>query len=208
VDGLVVDVIHEILAGQRCGEECHGNAQKDVRDIRKRFQSVPRGCPLRDHRCAAASGAVGQVEAVDRKIRAREKCPDGRAQQQRPGDAVDHQEYVECLFAEDVARFAAVFVGHGLDDEHQQDRHPYIERAAERRGVEERERGEECAAEGHERRESEFPFAAQRVDQHVTFLFGLADVVEQPLSALHEEQEDQQRPQQGDDQPPIVLQEC
>ena len=23
VDGLVVDVIHEILAGQRCGEECH-----------------------------------------------------------------------------------------------------------------------------------------------------------------------------------------
>jgi len=36
-DGLVIDVIHEILAGQRCGEECHGNAQKDVRDIRKCF---------------------------------------------------------------------------------------------------------------------------------------------------------------------------
>ena len=187
------------------GQQRHRQAQQHVAPLGDGLQPVPRRRPLRDHRRAAL---VGQVEAVDRKVRAREKCSDGRAQQQRAGDAVDHQEYVECLFAEDVARFAAVFVGHGLDDENQQDRHPYIERTAERRGVEQRERGEECAAEGYERREGEFPFAAQRVDQHVTFLFGLADVVEQPLPTLYEEQEYEQCPQQGDNQPPIVLQEC
>ncbi len=46
--------------------------------------TVPRRGPLRDDRCAAAAGAVGQVEAVHREVCTREECPDGRAQQQGP----------------------------------------------------------------------------------------------------------------------------
>ena len=48
-------------------------------------------------------------------------------------------------------------------------------------------------------------FPAERVDDHVTFLFGLADRVEQPLPSLDEEQENQQCAQQADQEPPIVL---
>ena len=169
---------------------------------------MPRRGPLRDDRCAAAACAVGQVEAVHREVCTREERPDGCAQQQGTCDAVDRQEDIERLFAENVACLAAELVGDGLYDETQQNGHPHIVGAAERGGVEERERGEERAAERHERREGELPFAAQRIDQHVAFLLGPAEAVKQSLSALHEEQEDQQRSQQGDDQPPIMLQEC
>lgn len=108
---------------------------------------------------------------------------------------------------EHVGRFAAVLVGDGLHHEDQQDGRPDVEGAAERRRVEEREGGEEGAAEGDERREGELPFAAEDISDPIALDLGAAHDVEQPLAALHEKQEDQQRTQQGDDEPPVVLQQ-
>ena len=171
--------------------------------VAQRFEPVPGRGPLRDDGVAAR---IGHVEAVDREVGTGEEGADGRPEQEGACDAVDDQERLEGPLAEDVARLAAVLVGYGLDDEDEQDGHPDIGRSAERRGVEEREGGEEGAAEGDERREGELPFAAEGVDQQRALLFGAPEPVEQRLAPLYEEQEDEQGSQQGDDEPPVVLQ--
>ena len=151
------------------------------------------------------SVVIAQIHAVDRKIGAGKKRPYGSAEQECARYAVDDQECVVALFPEEIIRFPPKFVCDRLNNEYEQDQHPYVECTAETGAVKKRERGEKSTAERDQRGEREFPFPAERVDDHVTFLFGLADRVEQPLPSLDEEQENQQCAQQADQEPPIVL---
>lgn len=204
-DLCVVDVVHEVVERQHPREEQHGQSQRHIAVVEHRFESVPGSRPLRDRGVAAQ---VGHVEPIDGEIRTREECADSGAQEDRSEKSVDLQEPVESLFSEYVIGFAPVFVRNGLQDEDQQNQHPDVKRSAETGRVEKRERGEKRAAESYQRSEREFPFAAQRIDDQVAFVFRTSDGVEQALAALHEEQEDQQSSQQGDQEPPVVLQQC
>ena len=201
-NALLVDVVHEVEQAEYARKEQNGQSQQNVARVGQRVESVPGSGPLRD---GVESVRAREVGPVDRELRAEEQRAYGRSEQESPRYAVDDQKGVERLFAQKVRRLASVLVRDGLNDEYEQDQHPDVEGPAEARAVKERERREEGSAERDERREGEFPLAAQRVDEHVALLLRAADVVEQRLTALHEHQEDQQGPQKRNDQPPIVL---
>ena len=203
-DRFVVDVVSEELAGQDHREQHDREPQPPVAGICGRLQSVPGGRPLRDYR-RTPSGRVGQVETVHRELRPREERPDGHTQQQRPEEAVDEQEGVVGALPEDIRGLSAVFVGHCLHDETEQNGHPDVDRAAERRGVEQRERGEERPAERHERSKRKLPLPPRRVDYHLTLLFRLAQTEYQRIATLHEQQENKYSAQQGYYKPPVLL---
>ena len=80
--------------------------------------------------------------------------------------------------------------------------------AAERGRINERERGEESPAESNQSRKSEFPFPAERSDDPSPFLFRSSDNVQETLAALYEKQKNERRPQQRNNQPPVVLKQC
>ena len=200
----LVDVVHEVEQAEYARKEQNGQSQQNVARVGQRVESVPWSSPLRD---GVESVRAREVGPVDRELRAEEQRAYGRSEQESPRYAVDDQKGVERLFAQKVRRLASVLVRDGLNDEYEQDQHPDVEGPAEARAVKERERREEGSAERDERREREFPFPSQRVDDQVAFRFGASDRVEHRLSALYEQQEDQQRPEQRDDEPPVVLQE-
>ena len=167
------------------------------------WSPVPGSGPLRDGVESVRAREVGPVRPS--KPRAEEQRAYGRSEQESPRYAVDDQKGVERLFAQKVRRLASVLVRDGLNDECEQDQHPDVEGPAEARAVKERERRQEGSAERDERRERERPFPSQRVDDQVAFRFGASDRVEHRLSALYEQQEDQQRPEQRDDEPPVAV---
>ena len=201
-DLRVVDRVQEIFEPEHARKEEHGQAERDVAVVGQRFEPPPRRGPLRDGRVAAD---VGHVHPIDREVGPGEQRAHGHAEQQRPRHAVDDEERVVGPLAEKVIGLAPELVGHSLDHENEQNGHPDVERTPEARAVKERERGEERAAERNERREGELPLAPERVDDHRALLVGASDRVKQPLSALDEEQEDEQRAEQRNDQPPVVL---
>ena len=108
--------------------------------------------------------------------------------------------------SQQVAGLGTEFVRDGLEDEKQQDDHPYPIRPAETGGVKQGKGGKERSAEYHQGGEGQFPFVPQGIDDHRAFQVGLPGLVDQGLSPLDEHQGDQQSGQQGDDHPPVLLQ--
>ncbi len=201
-DRLVVDRIHEIVQREQTRQKQHGQTQRPVAPVGQSFQTVPRRGPARYGSIAAS---IGYVEAVDRKVGTREQRRHGNAQKQGASYAVDLQEGFVGPLAQQIRRLAAELVGYGLYDEYEQNGEPHVACAAEAGRVEQRERREECAAECHQRRECRLPLAAEHVDDHRALALVASYRIQKPLTALHEEQEHEQRPQKRYHEPPVVL---
>lgn len=203
VDFFIIYIINEIEQTQHACQAENSNAEEEVPDVRDGLQPVPWRRPLGNdgHR------EVGQVLFVDHKLCPGEKRGHRCAEQQRAGDPINNQEYLIGTLAQQIPLLRLVFVRDGLQDEAKQDQHPNPIRPAEARGIEQGEGGKEGTAEGDERREGELPLAPSRIEEHLLLHFGLPDLEEKRLPALHEEQEDQQSAQQRYYRPPILLQE-
>ena len=97
------------------------------------------------------------------------------------------------------------FIRYRLEYKGNQKKDPYPVGAAEAGAIKEREGGEESAAEGNQRGEGKFPFAAGGVQDHAFLLVGQGPVPQMQVGALDKHQGHQQTAQQGNQTPPIVL---
>ena len=102
-----------------------------VRDIRSRTRKQPqvraRGRPGGDHR----HRDIGQLSFVDDKLGSAKKRTDSRTQQDRTQDAVQQQEYLIRLFAQEIPLLRLVFIRYGLQNEASQYQHPHPVGSAE-----------------------------------------------------------------------------
>ena len=104
------------------------------------------------------------------EVAALEEGGNGTAQQQRPQQAVEHQEELERRRAQQVAQLVLELIAHRLKHKREQDNHPQPVSPAEARTIEQRERGKECTAERHKCGERQFPLPACGVHyQSTTF---------------------------------------
>ncbi len=194
----------EVVAGQQPREEDEGQAERRIAVVGQRLQAVPGRCPPGDEEVAVRSG---HAEAVHHEGRSGEERAERRAQQKGRARAADRQHGVVGPASVEAALPAAESERRGLHHEEEEERQPHVACAAETDGVEEWKRREEGAAEDDERREGQLPFVVQRREECRALRLGACELRQQPLAALHEEQEDQHRPQQRDQKPPVVLQE-
>ena len=202
VDFFIIYIINVIEQTQHACQAENGNTEEEIPDVRDSLQPVPRRRPLGDDR----HREVREMLFIDHKLRPGEERGHRRTEQQRAGDPINNKEYLIGTLTQQISLLRLVFVRDGLQDEAKQDQRPYPIGAPETRGVEKREGGEERAAEGHEGGEGQFPFAARRVEEHFPLPLVAAEGEDQRLPALHEKEEHQERAQQGDDKPPVVLQ--
>ena len=196
-------VIEEVEAGKGAREEEHREPEADIPRVRHGLQPMPRGCPGRDDR----GGGIRDGRLVHRELRTMEEGAHRRADEHRREHAVSKQEPAVGRGPEQVAALELELVGNGLQHKAEQQQHPHPVGTAEAGGVEERESREEGPAEDDERGERELPLAPRGQQEHAALLLCFAELPQEGLSALHEHEENEQGPQQGDEEPPVLLQE-
>ena len=91
------------------------------------LKPVPGGRPGGDHR----HRDIGQLSFVDDKLGSAKKRTDSRTQQDRAQDAVQQQEYLIRLFAQEIPLLRLVFIRYGLQNEASQYQHPHPVGSAE-----------------------------------------------------------------------------
>ena len=106
------------------------------------------------------------ISFLDDEVRALEEGGYGTAEEQRADDAVEREEELERLRAEEVAYLVLELIADGLQHEGEEDNHPQPVGTAEAGGIEQGEGGEEGSAEGDERGEGELNLLQHDVDLH------------------------------------------
>jgi len=200
-ESFVVDVVEQVEAAEHTSQEEHDETEHQVPRIGHGFESVPGGGPAAD----GGGELVGHHVFVHHKVGAVEEGADGRAEEKWAEHAVQDEEPTIGVLAQEVAELALELIAHGLQHKAEENEHPHPVCAAEAGAVEQGEGGEESAAEGDEGGEGEFPFTAGAVDDECTFVFGAAEVENLRVGALHKHQEDDERAEETDEQPPVLL---
>ena len=200
-DGGMVHVVDDVERSEHARQEQHRHSETEVPGIEQGVETRrPIGPPTDDGR-----GELREVRLRHDEVAAVEERGHGTAQQRWSHNTVEHEEAAEGAGAQQVALLQLELIAHGLQHKREQDDHPQPVGTAEAGAVEQRERGEESAAEGDERGERDLPLAARRLEHQALLILRLSQAEHQRVGALHEEQEHEQRPEQRHDEPPILL---
>ena len=200
-EAFVVDVVEHVEATEDARQEKHHQTEHQVPRIGHGFESVPAGGPAADGRRKLFAHHV----FVHHEVGAVEEGADGCAEEQGAEHAVQDEKPAIGVLAQEVAEFALELIADGLEHEAEEDEHPHPVGTAEAGAVEEGEGGKEGTAEGDEGGEGEFPLAAGAVDDECAFAFGAAEGENLCVGALHEHEEDDERAEETDEQPPVLL---
>ena len=209
VEGCIVHLLVDIQAAEDAGQEDDGKTEDDVPQVEQGIEPVRTVCPAADDdaRSLSVTQGIEDILALHDEVRAGEESGDGSAQEQRTEDAVQHQQPLERLYAEQIPHLALELIADSLQHEGEEDNHPEPVRPAETGGIEERIGGKERSAEGDERSEGELPLAACDVDNQPSLVCRAAKREDERVGSLYEHEEDEQSCQQCYDEAPVVLKE-